>query len=144
MLRIPLNQHLLPSLTPLGHLFAQMESLNGSAKRQKSSRVKRAAVCCTGGGEERRQRCLANLNSAVLCACPRSSSTVLLQKGFKNTVRTSTQLAAGSPATLLVPDYATALSIIPLPSDYSLSNVHPVPQPSGGTVSSSENLTNNW
>lgn len=53
------------------------------------------------------------------------------------------QLAAGSPAIPLVQDYATALSAIPLPAGYNLSNIHPVPQPSGGKMSSSKNLMNN-
>lgn len=143
MLHIPLNQHLLPSLTPLGHLSVQMESLNGTTKRQKSSKMNWAAGFCKGNWEEWRQHCLANLNSAILCAHPHSSNTVFLQKEGKNTVAMSMQLAAGSPAILLVQDYATAPSTIPLPSDYNLSNIHPVPQPSGGTMSSSKNLINN-
>jgi len=80
-----------------------------------------------GNREEWRQSCLASLNSAILSAHGHSSHTVLFQKGEKNTVPTSMQLAA----TTLVQDYATAFSTIPLPSDYNLSNTHPVPQPSG-------------
>lgn len=52
------------------------------------------------------------------------------------------QLAASSPAIPLVQDYATALSTTLLPRDYNLSNIHPVPQLSGETMSSSKNLIN--
>lgn len=83
MLHIPLNQHLLPFLTPLGHLSVQTESLNGIAKTQKSSRMNRAGGFCKGNGEEWRHHCWGGLNSATPSAHPHSSSTVLLQKGGK-------------------------------------------------------------
>lgn len=114
------EQHLLPWLTSLGPLSVQ--SLNGTAKRQKGSRMNSAAGFSEGNGQQWRQHCQASLNSAILCASPHSRNPVLLHKEGKQILPTSTH---GKRKT------------VPLPSDYSLRNTHPVPQPSNGTTSTS-------
>lgn len=132
MLHIPLSNISCPRWPHLG-ISLYKQSLNGIAKRREGSRMNSAAGFAEGNGEQWRQCCLASLNSAILCAHPHPRKAVLLHKEGKHTLPVSTQLAAGSPAMPLVQDCALA-------SRYNLRNIHPVPQPSSGTTSTSKNL----